>query len=41
MLQFYASYKLYDEIKSLYYNNKDLKILLGEDFLKKNQYYFK
>ena len=41
MLQFYASYNLYDEIKSLYYNNKDLRFLLGEDFLKKNQYYFK
>jgi FkbM family methyltransferase len=39
MLQFYASYNLYDEIKSLYNSNKDLKILLGEDFLKKNQYY--
>jgi len=41
MLQFYASYNLYDEIKSLYCNNEDLKLLLGENFLKKNQYYFK
>ena len=40
MLQFYASYNLYYEIKSLYNSNKDLKILLGEDFLKKNQYYY-
>lgn len=41
MLQFYASYKLYDEIKSLYCNNKDLKRFLGKNFLEKNQYYFK
>ena len=40
MLQFYASYNLYDEIKSLYSNNQDLKLLLGKDFLKKNQDYF-
>lgn len=41
MLQFYASYKLYDEIKSLYYKNEDLKRFLGKNFLKNNQYYFK
>jgi FkbM family methyltransferase len=40
MLQFYASYNLYDEIRSLYNNNQDLKLLFGKDFLKKNQDYF-
>jgi FkbM family methyltransferase len=41
MLQFYASYNLYDEIKCLYSNNSDLKFFLGKNFLKENQYYFK